>query len=106
MSSNQLSGARYLAEALQRGPLPHPPHATPLPHLGYRHGFWQYEASGLLGCPYPLWIPFLSGYGGITLLLMPNDTVYYLVSDNGEFGFADALAESHRLKSMCPASAG
>ena len=40
------------------------------------------------------------------LLLMPNDTVYYLVSDNGEFGFADALAESHRLKSMFPASAG
>jgi hypothetical protein len=72
----------------------------------YRNGFWAYDAQSLLGCDEPVMVPFMSGYGGITVLMMPNDTVYYIFSDGGKFAFTGALLESHRIRSMCPKADG
>jgi hypothetical protein len=73
-----------------------------LPHFYYRNGFWAYDAQSLLACDEPVLVPFMSGYGGITVLMMPNDTVYYIFSDGGKFAFTGALLQSHRIRSMCP----
>lgn len=70
----------------------------------YRHtlGFWGYDATVLLDCDSPLIIPFMSGFGGINVVMMPNDTVYYIFSDGNQFNIADAIQQSDRIRPMCP----
>ena len=71
----------------------------------YLHGFWAWNAgsadSGAAVCPTAKWIPFMSGFGGIGLVLLPNDMVYYYVSDNHEYGFKKAVIELNKIRSIC-----
>lgn len=67
----------------------------------YKNGFWAKDMSADTGCS-DMHVPFMSGYGGITVVLLPNDTVYYYFSDNDEFGWSDAALESHNIRSFCP----
>lgn len=92
---------KMLFKAMQRDPTRYKDNLPVGGMLYYQHGFWAIDVTGLLGCADPLLIPYMSGYGGINLLMMPNDTVYYLFSDNGEFAITSAIAESHRLRPMC-----
>lgn len=69
---------------------------------GYRYsnGLWAYPTTAQVpGCG--LRVPFMSGYGGITIAMMPNGATYYYVSDNGEFHWAGAIAELNKLAPMC-----
>lgn len=68
----------------------------------YSHGFWALDAQTLLGCDQPVMIPFMTGYGGINVVMMPNNTVYYIFNDGGKFAFTDVVVQSHRIRSMCP----
>ncbi|MGP6177661.1 hypothetical protein ACTU6U_10200 [Microbacterium sp. A196] len=45
-------------------------------------------------------VPFMSGFGGITVALMPNGSTYYVFSDGNEFVWNPAVTQSHRLASM------
>ncbi|MGO1850616.1 hypothetical protein, partial [Microbacterium sp.] len=45
-------------------------------------------------------VPFMSGFGGITVALMPNGSSYYVFSDANEFVWSPAVAQSHRLTPM------
>jgi Cep192 domain 4 len=72
----------------------------------YNNGFWYYDlnqaTSHNYGCSAATWVPYMSGYGGITVVLFPNDTVYYHFSDNDELGWAAAGKELDKLAAMCP----
>tara|TARA_B100001939_G_scaffold347068_1_gene367570 strand:- start:5186 stop:5527 length:342 start_codon:yes stop_codon:yes gene_type:complete len=67
----------------------------------YRNGFWLWNATKMLGCRDETWIPFLSGYGGITLALLPNGTAYYYFSDNHNFAWGRAAIESDKIRPLC-----
>ena len=67
----------------------------------YRNGFWGSDKSANIGCPNETWVPFMSGYGGIIVALMPNGTVYYYFSDSGVHEFTNALLESNKIRNMC-----
>ena len=67
----------------------------------YHNGFWAWNAAGSLGCKSPAWIPFMSGFGGNVVALMPNGLVYYYFSDGGTYSWASAAAEANRIKSFC-----
>jgi hypothetical protein len=67
----------------------------------YKNGFWALDAQTLLGCDTPTLVPFMSGYGGIAIVMMPNDSVYYIFSDSGKFAWTDMLLQSHQIRSMC-----
>jgi hypothetical protein len=67
----------------------------------YSNGFWGIDLSDRLNCDRETWIPFMSGYGGITVALMPNETIYYNFSDNMDFGFARAAIELNKIQDMC-----
>jgi len=54
-----------------------------------------------IGCPHAVWIPFLSGYGGISVALFPNNSVYYVFSDGGHFEWAKAAVESNNIRRYC-----
>lgn len=91
---------RLLDEALQRDPA-HRGLATPVKDLRYQHGFWAWNAQQALGCREPTWIAFMSGFGGITVALMPNGIDYYYFSDGNVLSWARAAAEADRIRPFC-----
>lgn len=69
---------------------------------GYRYsnGLWAYPATSQVpGCA--LRVPFMSGYGGITVAMMPNGATYYYFSDGNQFSWAGSIAELNKLAPMC-----
>ena len=69
--------------------------------LRYRNAFWAWNAQQTLGCAAPVWIPFMSGFGGIIVALLPNGIVYYYFSDGGAFSWARAVREADRIHPLC-----
>ena len=68
----------------------------------YNKGFWVKRFSGKkFGCSSDLWIPFMSGTGGITLVLLPNDTLYYYFSDGDEYAWDKAVEFANNLRPFC-----
>jgi len=71
----------------------------------YLHGFWAWNAAstatGTAICSSARWIPYMSGFGGIGVIMLPNDMVYYFVSDNKEYGFKKTLIELTKIRSIC-----
>jgi hypothetical protein len=70
----------------------------------YKHAFWGYNVQSALNCKAPLWLPFMSGYGGISVVMMPNNMAYYYFSDNQQFAWVKAVQEAHKLRPMCEAA--
>ncbi|WP_019026919.1 choice-of-anchor D domain-containing protein [Colwellia piezophila] len=69
----------------------------------YLNGVWTYDmgqrASPL--CPTGSWVSYMSGYGGIGVVMFPNDAVYYFVSDSASYAFGGAEAELHKISNVC-----
>lgn len=91
---------QLLAAALQRDPTNRGLQAG-TPEFRYAHGFWAFNVARSLGCGAETWIPFMSGFGGLQVVMLPNHTVYYYVSDGGNFHWAGAAAESNRIRRFC-----
>lgn len=89
-----------LAAALQRTPEDRGLQAGG-PWQRYQNGFWAWNAGPALGCAGDAWIPAMSGYGGITLALIPNGHVYAYVSDDGQFAWRRAAQASHAMEPFC-----
>jgi hypothetical protein len=68
----------------------------------YNNAFWAREFTAADDPSYAsaFSVPFMSGFGGITVALMPNGSSYYVFSDGNEFAWADVVAESHKLAPM------
>ena len=69
----------------------------------YQLGFWAGkftpETDSEFQCTF--YAPYMSGAGGIVIMLLPNGMTYYYFSDNGEFVWLDAVKETNRMKSHC-----
>jgi len=93
-----------LAASLQVDPNDRGLNTTGVPTFKYRNGFWAKEwtpsENRKFTCSF--WTPFMSGYGGISVVLMPNGSTYYYFSDNNEFAWYSAVNESQKLSPMCP----
>ncbi|HEY0104833.1 MAG TPA: serine hydrolase, partial [Rhizomicrobium sp.] len=99
-SPTPLLDRKMLDAALQRDPAD-PGMRASNDAFRYHNGFWAWNAAATLGCKSPAWIPFLSGYGGIAVALMPNGVTYYYFSDGGTFSWARAAMQADRIKSFC-----
>jgi len=69
--------------------------------LRYQHGFWAFNARDVLGCSEDLWIPFMSGFGGITVAMMPNGIIYYYASDGYVHRWRSGIRAAHAVEAMC-----
>ncbi|WP_283136901.1 serine hydrolase domain-containing protein [Rhizohabitans arisaemae] len=47
-------------------------------------------------------VPYMSGFGGITVAMMPNGVTFYYISDNNEYAWADAVHTANRISPHCP----
>lgn len=72
-----------------------------LPRLRYSHGFWARDVGKVLGCAKPVWTPFLSGYGGISIVIFPNDVLFYAFGDNNHFDWGAAAKAANTIKGLC-----
>ena len=97
--SNILSSTDFDTSMFRDGaPWPTPPAAG---GMAYSLGFWGVDVSGWIGCPTATWIPFMSGYGGIVVALLPNGGVYYFFTDSNQHGFRKAAVEAHKALNFC-----
>jgi hypothetical protein len=71
----------------------------------YQHSVWARNVQALLSCKTAVWVPFMSGYGGITVAMFPNGVIWYSVSDDGKiasFDFANPAREINKIRHYCP----
>jgi len=68
----------------------------------YNNAFWAAPPSQFTQYTCPIYIPFMSGYGGITIAMAPNGATYYYFSDNNEFSWYNAINETNKINPMCP----
>lgn len=67
----------------------------------YDNGFWIWKADAALGCGSARYIPYMSGFGGISVVLLPNNMVYYFFSDNAEYTFNNSVGELDKIGDFC-----
>ena len=74
----------------------------------YGNGFWGKLMTPAEFPVYPceFMVSRMGGFGGISVVMMPNGTVFYVWSDNDEFGWYSAVAESHKLIPQCAQCGG
>ncbi len=65
----------------------------------YSNSVWAKYLTVAGGCQ--IYAPYMSGYGGIQFVMLPNDVIYYYVSDNNEFVWDKALLEAEKLAPLC-----
>jgi hypothetical protein len=71
-------------------------------NIFYNNGFWsKVFDKNLFGCKEDIWIPFMSGFGGITFALLPNEMSYYYFSDGYVYSWEDAVIAAHTMRSFC-----
>jgi len=100
IGNKQVIDRKELEAALQRDP------SDPGLNSGselfrYNNGFWAHDVKENTGCSKSVWIPFMSGYGGISVVLLPNNSIYYVFSDGGHFEWAGAVDESNNIRKFC-----
>lgn len=89
-----------LSDALQQSAKPVGLRAV-IDNQRYKNGFWAWNAGPSVGCKTDLYIPAMSGFGGLTLALLPNGRTYYYVSDGYAFAWARAAKASHGDTPLC-----
>ncbi len=100
IAGTQMLDSAMLDGALQRNPAD-PGLRAASDDLRYNNGYWAWNAQETLGCAKPTWIPFMSGYGGITVALLPNGMTYYYVSDGNSYAWARAVIEANKFRPFC-----
>jgi hypothetical protein len=103
VGGTQLLHPQILADAMQKNPNDRGLTTANQPFM-YNNGFWAREFTPAQFPEYncTFWTPFMSGYGGITVVMMPNGSTYYYFSDNDEFAWFSAVSESNNILSHCP----
>ncbi len=66
--------------------------------IRYSNGFWAKKISDILSCEQETWLPLMSGYGGISIVLLPNNRTFYYVSDSGKFTWKKAIIELNKIE--------
>ncbi len=70
----------------------------------YQHGFWARNVQPDLACGKDTWVPFLSGFGGITMALFPNGVAWYNIADDGllaSMDFGRPAVEAAKMGGYC-----
>lgn len=106
IDGREVLDAALFDAAMQRDPTHRGLQAATLERYRYQHGFWARNLQAELGCAQPTWVPFMSGFGGITVAMFPNGAAWYNVADDGllaSIDFADPAREAAKLGAICDA---
>jgi len=103
-NGTQLLQSAMLQDSMQKDATDRGIDTTGTPVFKYNNAFW---AKNMTPSEFPqyscsFYIPFMSGYGGITVAMAPNGATYYYFSDNEEFSWYNGINETNKLSPMCP----
>ncbi len=104
IAGHPLLDERMLGAALQRDAADRGLPTAGLKGFRYKNGFWARNVQPLLACPHEVWVPFMSGFGGISVVLFPNGVVYYNFADDGKlasFDWGPVVGEVNKLGALC-----
>lgn len=108
IGGSQVLNAQMLADSMQKNPsdrgIVTTASTTGTPsYFYYNNAFWAKQFTSADSSKYTcsFWVPYMSGHGGISVIMMPNGVTYYYFSDNDEFYWFDAVGEANKLKPMC-----
>lgn len=101
-NGSQILHSAMLDDSMQRNPNDRGMTTSGTTAFKYNNGFWAKDFGAADGYPCTFWTPFMSGYGGITVVMMPNGATYYYFSDNDEFSWYNAVHEANKLSPHCP----
>lgn len=102
IDSTQILEPAMLADSMQDDATDRGMNTTGTPVFKYNNGFWAKEFTSADGYTCSFYTPFMSGYGGITVVMMPNGATYYYFSDNEEFSWSSSVNEANKLAPHCP----
>lgn len=89
-----------LNETLYRNKAPADMHSN-YPFIHYINGFWKRNVTALLECKKETWLPYMLGYGGISIVLASNNLQYYYFSDSDHYLWSDAIKELNKFSPLC-----
>ncbi|MFB3923984.1 MAG: hypothetical protein ACE145_19860 [Terriglobia bacterium] len=110
VSGSQVLDSRMLAASLFQDPadlgmqVPDS-HPRPVPNTyRYNNGFWAKRMAPVEFPQYAcdFWVPYMSGHGGISIVLIPNGVAFYAFSDDFEYTWFSAVHEANKLAPVCP----
>ena len=88
-----------LDQALQRTSAPNGQPARAQTY--YSHGFYAIDLGEALNCEAPYWVPMMSGYGGISVAVLPGGMTYYYFSDGNVHQWVRPLRALHQITPLC-----
>lgn len=105
---SQVLSPGLLNATMQRDPADRGMITTGAKPFRYNNGFWARDFSSADDPVYttPFSVPFMSGFGGISVVLMPNGSSYYVFSDNNNYEWGDVVLQSNKLTPMANGSGG
>ena len=68
----------------------------------YIDGVWGRDLAPVLKCATPAWTPFMSGYGGISIVMLPGGVEYYYFGDSQVWDWSPAAIEINKIRPICP----
>lgn len=83
LDGKQILAPKLLDSALQRNEKERGAVVDDFPDFRYRLGFWARNVESVAGCSHAVWVPFMSGHGGLSVVMYPNGVIYYSVADSG-----------------------
>jgi hypothetical protein len=98
----QLLQTDMLADSMQKDATDRGLDTTGTAAFKYNNGFWAKQFITADGYTCSFYTPFMSGYGGITVVMMPNGATYYYFSDNEEYSWSNSVSEANKLAPQCP----
>lgn len=103
--SGQIDGEQVLDAGMLRAALQRDPNDRGLPATNedfrYKNGFWAWNYADFGGCETDTWVPFLSGFGGLSAVLIPNGVSYYYVSDGNQYAWGGAVLATNAFAPVC-----
>ena len=97
---DKLLDTEMLDQAMQKTS-PSPRLSAGNENLSYSNGFWAWNAAPTLECESSTWIPFMSGFGGISVVFLPEGDAYYYFSDGNVFRYAEVIQHLHADRPFC-----
>jgi hypothetical protein len=70
-------------------------------NVRYNNGFWAYDSGPEFDCGHPVWVPFMSGFGGIAVAMFPNGVIYYYYSDGHVYRWGSGREAAHAIGDLC-----
>lgn len=70
-------------------------------NMAYNHGFWALEVGHSLHCKKEKWLPFMSGFGGITVVFYKPNLFFYTFADDHQYRWLNVIKTLNSQFPLC-----